>query len=215
MGMTKSAQEHSRFMYILNWPRRLIRRLYSWTMKWGDSPQAEKALFGIAFSESSFFPIPPDPLVIAMVTANTRKWLRIASITTIASVLGAVLGYIIGFALFESIGQAIVASYGLEEEFATVGKRYDDNAFLAVLAAGFTPIPFKVFTLAGGLFHINLLTLITAAAVSRGARFGLVAWLASMFGAKYKDQIEKYVDVLGVVFLLILILGFVVVRYVL
>lgn len=202
-------------MYILNWPRRLIRRLYSWTMKWGDSPQAEKALFGIAFSESSFFPIPPDPLVIAMVTANTRKWLRIASITAIASVLGAVLGYIIGFALFESIGQAIVTSYGLEEEFATVGERYDDNAFLAVLAAGFTPIPFKVFTLAGGLFHINLLTLITAAAVSRGARFGLVAWLASVFGAKYKDQIEKYVDVLGMVFLLILILGFVVVRYVL
>lgn len=200
---------------ILNWPRNLIRRLYTWTMKWGDSPQAETALFGISFSESSFFPIPPDPLLIAMVTANARKWLRLAMLTTVASVLGAVLGYYIGYALFESIGQAIVATYSLEAEFAAVGERYDQNAFIAILAAGFTPIPFKVFTLAGGLFQINVLTLITASLLSRGARFTIVAWLARILGLKYKDTIERYIDILGFAFLVVLVLGFVVVRYLL
>lgn len=183
-------------------------------MKWGDSPQAEKALAGITFSESSFFPIPPDPLLIAMVTANAKKWFRLALITTVASVLGAVFGYWIGFALFESVGQAIVSFYGLEDEFATVGERYDANAFLAILVAGFTPIPFKVFTLAGGLFQINLLTLILASFISRGGRFFLVAWLSSLLGAKYKDKIERYIDTLGFIFLGLLILGFVAVRYV-
>ena len=199
---------------ILNWPRVAIRRMYAWTMKWGDSPQAEKALFGISFSESSFFPIPPDPLLIAMVTANTKKWFRLAVITTSASVLGAVLGYLIGFALFESIGQAIVSTYGLESEFQTVGERYDENAFLAVLIAGFTPIPFKVFTLAGGLFQINLLTLIFASILGRGARFGAVSWMASILGAKYRDKIERYIDILGFAFLAVLTLGFVAIRYV-
>lgn len=207
--------QSSIFYTVLNWPRKIIRRLYAWTMKWSDSPQAEKALFGISFSESSFFPIPPDPLLIAMVTSNGKKWLRLALITTVASVLGAVLGYYIGFGLFESIGEAILATYGLEHEFAAIGERYDENAFLAVLAAGFTPIPFKVFTLAGGFFHINILTLITASLISRGARFGIVAWLARVLGARYKDKIERYIDIIGLVFLAVLVLGFVVMRYVL
>ena len=206
--------QYSLLYRLLNWPRTAIRRLYQWTMKWGDSPQAEKALAGITFSESSFFPIPPDPLLIAMVTANAKKWFRLALITTVASVLGAVFGYWIGFALFESVGQAIVSFYGLEDEFATVGERYDANAFLAILVAGFTPIPFKVFTLAGGLFQINLLTLILASFISRGGRFFLVAWLSSLLGAKYKDKIERYIDTLGFIFLGLLILGFVAVRYV-
>ncbi len=205
--------KYSLLYRILNWPRSAIRGLYQWTMKWGDSPQAEKALAGITFSESSFFPIPPDPLLIAMVTANAKKWFRLALITTVASVLGAVFGYWIGFALFESVGQAIVSFYGLESEFATVGERYDANAFLAILVAGFTPIPFKVFTLAGGLFQINLLTLIIASFMSRGGRFFLVAWLSSLLGAKYKDKIERYIDTLGFIFLALLVLGFVAVRY--
>lgn len=200
---------------LLLWPRNLIRRLYRWTMKWGDSPQAEQALFTITTTESSFFPIPPDPLLIAMVTANTQKWARLALLTTVASVLGAVIGYLIGMFLFESAGRAIVDFYSLEEEFAAVRERYDANAFLAILAAGFTPIPFKVFTLAAGLFQINLLTLIVASVLGRGGRFFLVAYLSKQLGARYKDKIERYIDWLGLAFLALLILGFVAVRYVL
>ena len=210
-------QREPRFSWlyrILNWPRVMIRRLYAWTMKWGDSPQAEKALFGISFSESSFFPIPPDPLLIAMVTANTKKWIRLALLTTVASVLGALLGYLIGFVFFESIGQAIVSAYSLEDEFKIVGERYDENAFLAVLVASFTPIPFKVFTLGGGLFQINIASLVIASLIGRGARFFMVAWLANMLGAKYKDKIERYIDILGFAFLALLVLGFVAIRYV-
>lgn len=150
-----------------------------------------------------------------MVTANTQKWLRFALITSIASVLGAVLGYIIGLVFFESIGQTIIETYHLHDEFEAVGRKYDENAFLAVFAAGFTPIPFKVFTLAGGLFHINIISLVVASLVSRGLRFTLVAWLAHVLGAKYRHVIEKYIDVLSLIFVAILILGFVAIRYVL
>ncbi len=206
---------NSLLVNILNWPRKTIRRLYAWMMKWGDSPWAERALFGFSFSESSFFPIPPDPLLIAMTVANTRKWLRFALITAIASVLGAALGYLIGFYVFESIGQPIIDAYHLQSDFEAVQQSYNNTAFLAVFAAGFTPIPFKVFTLAGGVFSINFPAFVLASFLSRGARFILVAWLAHKLGAKYRDKIEKYIDILSLLFVVLLVLGFVAIRYVL
>ncbi|MEX0748892.1 MAG: YqaA family protein [Candidatus Saccharimonadales bacterium] len=199
---------------ILNWPRLIIKRLYAWMMKWGDSPQAEKALFGFSFTESSFFPIPPDPLLITMVMANARKWVRLALITTVASVLGALLGYFIGFALFETLGQPIIDSYGLQEDFDSVGESYERNAFITIFTAGFTPIPFKVFTIASGLFHVNIITLILASLLSRGGRFFIVAWLSQKLGAKYKAKIERYIDILGLAFIALLVGGFVALRYV-
>ncbi len=199
---------------ILYWPRKTIRSLYAWMMKWGDSPWAERALFGFSFSESSFFPIPPDPLLIAMVISNAKKWFRFALITTVASVLGAILGYLIGLVFFESIGRAIIDAYHLHAEFETVRQSYDNNAFWAIFAAGFTPIPFKVFTLAGGLFQVNLGSLVAASLLSRGLRFTIVAFLAHKLGARYKDKIEKYIDVLSIVFLVVLVLGFFAIRYV-
>lgn len=218
--MTKNTQEqpadaHTPVLWrILGWPQKAIRRLYAWMMKWGDSPWAERALFGFSFSESSFFPIPPDPLLIAMVISNAKKWFRFALITTVASVLGAILGYIIGLLFFESIGQAIIEAYHLHAEFETVGRQYGDNAFWAIFAAGFTPIPFKVFTLAGGLFQVNLVSLVVASVLSRGLRFTLVAFLAHKLGARYKDKIEKYIDILSIGFLVAIVLGFLAIRYV-
>ncbi len=183
-------------------------------MKWGDSPNAEKALFGFTFIESSFFPIPPDPLLIAMVIANVKKWLRLALITTAASVLGAVLGYLIGLFAFETVGRSIVEFYGLEEEFNIVGEQFQQNAFWAILVAGFTPIPFKVFTIASGVFYINIITLLLASLLGRGARFTVVAWLSKALGARYKDKIERYIDILGLAFIALLVLGFVAIKYV-
>jgi len=213
MSNYQTEPEASWLYRALNWPRVAIRRLYAWMMRWGDSQGAEKALFGFAFAESSFFPIPPDPLLIAMTTSSPKKWLRFALICTGASVLGAVFGYFVGFALFESIGQPIVDSYGLQQEFVKVGESFNNNAFWSIFTAGFTPIPFKVFTIASGLFRVNILTLLIASALSRGMRFGLVAWLAHKLGSKYKRQIERYIDIISVVFLVLIVLGFLVIKY--
>ncbi|MEX0934471.1 MAG: YqaA family protein [Candidatus Saccharimonadales bacterium] len=198
----------------MTWPSKSIRRCYAWMMKWGDSPQAEKALFGFSFIESSFFPIPPDPLLITMVIANVKKWLRFALITIVASVLGAALGYLIGLLAFETVGRSIVDFYNLEEEFRLVGEQYRQNAFWAILVAGFTPIPYKVFTIASGVFTINIITLLAASLIGRGGRFIIVAFLAKTLGDRYKDKIERYIDVLGLLFLVLLVAGFVVIKHV-
>lgn len=190
-----------------------IQRLYVWMMRWGGTPQAEKALFCFSFCESSFFPIPPDPLLIAMVIANAKKWARIAAIATVASVLGALGGYVIGMLFFESIGRTILDAYDFHDEFAAVGTAYAANAFLAVITAAVTPIPFKVFTLAAGFFAINPLVLFVASVIGRGGRFFLVAFAARHFGARYKETIEKYIDLLGIAFLALIILGYLAINF--
>jgi len=200
---------------LWNGPRRLIRRSYNWVIKWSEKPSAEKALFGISFAESSFFPIPPDPLLIAMVTARPKKWLRLAVICTVASVLGGIAGYFIGVLLFESIGRAIIDFYGLQVEFDNVGKLYAEYTVLAVIIAGFTPIPYKLFSIAAGVFAVNLPLFVLASFIGRSGRFFIVAFTMSYFGERYKDQIEKYIDTLGFAFILLVILGVVSVKYLL
>jgi membrane protein YqaA with SNARE-associated domain len=138
-------------------------RLYQWTIKWAQTGYAKIALFLVALTESSFFPIPPDVLLIAMTVADRFRWWLYATIATVGSVLGAVIGYYIGYALYGSVGQAIVDFYGLQEYFTTVQDRYEQNVILAVFAAAFTPIPFKVFTLAGGVFAVSLPQLLLGA----------------------------------------------------
>ena len=196
------------------WPRKIIRRLYGWVVGWAETKRAEQALAGIAFAESSFFPIPPDPLLIAMVIAKPANFLRHAAICAIASTLGGVFGYAIGLMLFSTIGVWIVDTYGLQEEFIHIGTRYEENAFLPVFTAAFTPIPYKLITVAAGVFKIHFVMFLVASFIGRGMRFFLVATLMHHLGRRYKDLIEKYIDILSIVFVALLILGFVVLKYI-
>lgn len=195
------------------WPRKKIRQLYVWVTKWADSKQATSALAVISFMESSFFPIPPDPLLIAMTTAKPKQWLKFALICTVASVLGGLFGYVIGLTLFETVGQWVINTYGLQTQFVELGRIYAENGFWALFAAGFSPIPYKLFTIAAGVFLLNIPLFILASAIGRGARFFLVAYLMHHFGQRYKDKIEKYIDVLSILFVVLLVAGIYVIKF--
>lgn len=179
---------------------------------YSEKPHAELALFLIAFTESSFFPIPPDVLLIAMAVSVPRKALRYALVCSAGSVLGGLFGYFIGWAFFETIGQPILQFYGAMGHYETVRDLYNEHAFLAILSAAFTPIPFKVFTIAAGTFEISVWTLLVASAIGRSARFFLVAGLFYFFGAPIKEFIDRYFEILTVVFFVLLVGGFVVIR---
>ncbi len=198
---------------IFQIPKRFFMSLYAWTMHWAKTPQAPFALFGIAFIESSFFPIPPDVLLIAMVVATRKKWLRNATICTIGSVAGALFGYFIGWGLYKTIGKVIVNTYHLQPAMDLVGRKYAENAFLTVFTAAFTPIPYKVITIAAGLFHISILTLIVASIIGRAGRFFLVAGALRIFGDKIEKSIEKYFDLFSIIFIALLAGGFLALKY--
>lgn len=199
---------------ILNFPRKWIRDIYDWTIKWAESKYSLVALFTVAVMESAFFPVPVDVLMIPIAVGKPKRSFWFAGITLIGSVLGAYLGYLIGYSFYNSVGEAIFETYGLTEFVSTVTEKYNDNAFLAILGAGFTPIPFKVFTIVAGIANVNLLTLTLAAILGRGGRFFLVAGLIRVFGERIKDSIEKYFDFFSLLFLLLLIGGFLVVKFV-
>lgn len=200
-------------MSALRWPSRQLRKLYNWTIHWAGSKNAPYALFIIAFAESSFFPIPPDVLLIPMVVAKLKDWLKNALICTIGSLTGALFGYLIGWGLYEVIGQPIVDFYGLQPQMDIIGQRYAGAAFLTIFTAAFTPIPFKLITISAGLFGIPLPTLLIASALGRGARFFLVAGALRIFGKKIADAIEKYFDIFSLIFTALLIGGFLAVKY--
>ncbi|CAN0603795.1 unnamed protein product [Ectocarpus sp. 12 AP-2014] len=154
-------------------------------------PQATKWLAGISFAESSFFPIPPDVMLAPMCLAKPKRAYWYAFICTVSSVLGALLGYAIGFFLFETIGIAILDFYGMGEKFDTFAQNFNEQGWIVVLLAGFTPLPFKVITIAAGSTAMPLYVLIFAAIIARSARFFLVAVLLAKFGAPMKDWIDK------------------------
>ncbi|MDX1766111.1 MAG: YqaA family protein, partial [Candidatus Saccharimonadales bacterium] len=183
-----------------------IRRLYQWFLKWAEKPNAEKALFGFSFAESSFFPIPPDPLLMAMVFAKTKRWVRYAAVTTVASILGGILGYIIGIGLFESIGNWILDTYHLHDDYKNLGELYQDNSFLAVLTAAMTPVPYKIITISAGAFKINFVAFIVASIIGRAARFFGVSALAHYLGKKHKEKIERYLDIISLALVTLLVL---------
>lgn len=194
--------------------RQHIRNLYGWVIGWAEKKQAEKALAGLSFAESSFFPIPPDPLLIAMVTARPHKWVRLASICTLASVAGGLLGYAIGAGLYETLGKWLIDAYSLSAEFTRVGELYNQYTILAVIIAGFTPIPYKLFSISAGVFSVSLPLFALASAVGRGGRFFLVAFLMHHLGRRYKDKIEKYIDILGIAFIVLVVLGVLALKYI-
>jgi membrane protein YqaA with SNARE-associated domain len=197
------------------WYRNLrwMRKLYYWVLSWAFSPYAVPALFGLAFAESSFFPIPPDVLLIALAISVPAKAFYYALICSAGSVLGGMVGYLIGYGLMDVIGHRIVDFYGFTDKWLLVGDLYNRYAAWAVGIAGFTPIPYKVFTIAGGAFKIDFLIFVLASAVSRSARFFIVAALIYKFGAPVRRFIDKYFDILAIVFVVLLVGGFILIKY--
>jgi membrane protein YqaA with SNARE-associated domain len=175
---------------------------------------AEKALAGVSFIESSFFPIPPDVLLIPMVLAERGKWMRYALICTIASVAGALLGYVIGAFLFDVVGKPIIDLYNAGEAFGRIRQWYDTWGGLGVLFAAITPFPYKVLTIFSGFTGLDLVTFVVVSIVGRGFRFYLVAWLLHRFGEPIRDFIEKNLGLLFTLFMVLLIGGFVSVKYI-
>ena len=195
--------------------KNIIRRLYDWVLSWADTPYGTPALFILAFMESSFFPIPPDVLQIALSASKPRRSFWYATVSLIGSVSGAFLGFLIGY-VFWAATQDFFFNYvpGFTEElFGKVKGYYHDNAFLAIFTAAFTPIPYKIFTIAAGVCKLSLITLIGASIVGRGMRFYLVAAVMYFFGPTVKRWIEKYFDILSIVFTVLLIGGFVYMKY--
>lgn len=191
----------------------MLRRLYDWILHWADTPYGSWALFLLAFCESSFFPIPPDILLIALAVAVPAKALRYALICSVGSVLGGALGYLIGSQFMAAIGERIVAFYGLEGKVRLIEEIYQRYDAWAVGVAGFTPIPYKVFTIAAGMFKVNFSVFLIASLVSRSARFFLLGGLIYAFGPRIQRFIDRYFNTLAVVFCVLLVLGFVLIRY--
>lgn len=190
-----------------------LHRMYHWTLGWVADPRAAWALFFIAFIESSFFLIPPDVLLGPMVLARPRRWIEYAAITTAGSVLGGIAGYLIGIGLWESVGQAIVRFYGVEEALGSIRNQFEAHAFFTIFTAAFTPIPYKVITIASGLFQVGLPVLVVASIIGRGLRFFMLAGLIGFLGDKIKEYIERYFDLITIIFLMLLVGGFVVLQW--
>lgn len=193
-------------------PPGLIRRLYNWTVSWADRPHGTHALFWIAFAESSFFPIPPDVLLMALCFGRRDKWLTYALVCTAGSVLGGVAGWTIGWGMWEAVKDVFIPYVFSQENFDMVGGLYEKNAFLAIFTAAFTPIPFKVFTVAGGVFHVNLLTLIAGSIVGRAGRFLVVAGLIRLMGPRVRPFIEKNLEWCFLAGGALLVLGFLTIK---
>ena len=191
----------------------MLRRLYDWVMSLAATRHAERALGAVSFIESSVFPIPPDVLLIPMVIAEPRKWVRIALICTVCSVLGAFLGYAIGALFFDVIGRPILEFYGRSDQFAAMTARYNEWGGWAVLFAALTPFPYKVLTIFSGVTGLNLVVFTAVSIVGRGLRFFFVAWLLQRYGAPIKGFIEKNLGLLFTVFMVLLIGGFLALKY--
>lgn len=196
-------------------PPGLIRRLYHWTVSWADKPGGSHALFWIAFAESSFFPIPPDILLMALCFGARTKWARYAFICTAGSVLGGIAGWLIGWGLGETVAQPLLAMFdpsGHTQEKIKVW--YDAYGFAGILIAAITPIPYKVFTVFSGMMSYNLPLLILASILGRGFRFYAVSAMIRIFGPTVRPFIEKHLEWCFLAATGLLIGGFVIIKYV-
>ncbi|NIZ61574.1 cytochrome B [Sedimentitalea sp. CY04] len=191
----------------------MLRGIYNWTMNLADHPHALWWLALVAFIESSFFPIPPDVLMIPMILARpSRAWL-IALVALVASVLGGLLGYAIGAFFYDSIGQPILEAMGKGDAMEAFNTKFNDFGFWAVLGAGVTPFPFKVITIMSGWTSMPLGTFVATAILARAMRFFLVAALLWKFGTPIRDFIEKRLGLVFTVFIVLLFGGFLALRY--
>lgn len=191
----------------------MLRRLYDWTMALAAGRHAEKALAGVSFAESSFFPIPPDLLLVPMVLAERRKALRYAVVCTAASVVGGIAGYLIGAFLFNELARPLLDLYGYGEKFNEFASWYNDWGVWIVAAGGLTPFPYKVITIASGATGLNFIVFVLASLATRGLRFFAEAGLLYWIGPPIRAFIEKWLGLVFTAFLAILIGGFVALRY--
>jgi membrane protein YqaA with SNARE-associated domain len=192
----------------------MLRRLYAWVLQWAEHRWALPALAVLAFAESSFFPIPPDVLLVALTLGRPQRAWVYALTCSLASVAGGAAGYAIGALLWEASKDWFIPLVFSQQVFDQVGGLYQDNAFLAIFTAAFTPIPYKVFTVAAGVFHeqVGLGVLLLASSLGRPARFFLVAGLLKWQGERMKLFIDKYFDWLALAFVLLLAGGFLLVK---
>lgn len=176
---------------------KLFSSLYERVMQWSKHPHAERYLAGLSFAESSFFPVPPDVMLAPMSLARTEKAMRYALITTLASVVGGMLGYAIGFWFFDIIQPLISDGGQWEQHYLTTKEWFDKWGFWAIFIAGFSPIPYKVFTITAGIMGMLFLPFVLASAVGRGTRFFLVAGLMKWGGREMEQKLKHYIDFLG------------------
>ncbi|MBI4576345.1 MAG: DedA family protein [Planctomycetes bacterium] len=193
----------------------MLRRLYDWVLHWADTPQGEPALAALSFAESSFFPVPPDVLQIALTLGRPARWARHAAISTVASVLGGLAGYALGHGLWQALETPfyLYVPGFTPERFGLVRDYYGRYDAWVVFIAAFTPIPYKVFTIAGGVCRIDLGAFLVASAVGRGARFFLVGAVLRRWGAPARAFIERHFNWLTVAFVVLLLGGFLVLRW--
>lgn len=186
----------------------MFRKLYDWMLRMAGHRHAVRYMAAVSFAESSFFPIPPDVMVVPMILARREQAYRIAAVCTIASVLGGVLGYAIGYFLYDSVGLFLINLYGAHDATSEFQLWYDRWGAAVILIKGFTPIPFKIVTIASGFFKYNFALFVLLAALTRGARFFLIAWLLTRWGAPMQDFIERRMNLVGWTFLALLAGGF-------
>jgi membrane protein YqaA with SNARE-associated domain len=192
----------------------MLRRLYDRIMQLAEGPEAMKWLALVSFAESSFFPVPPDAMIVPMVLARPERAWRIAAVCTLASVVGGFFGYAIGYFLFETIGQRIVDFYGLQSAFLKFDQEFQQWGLWIILIKGLTPIPYKIVTIASGVAHFDLLVFALASLATRGARFFLVAALLRAFGPPLRTFIERYLTLVTTALALMVVAGFVALKYI-
>ncbi|ESQ91980.1 cytochrome B561 [Asticcacaulis sp. AC460] len=192
---------------IAMWPR----QLYVWMMKIAAGPHAEKGLFAISFAESSFFPLPPDLMLAPMILARPDRAYRFALVCTIASLLGALFGYAIGY-YFEPVGRSLLQFLGYGDRLSDFQHLMQQYGHWVILIKGFLPIPFKLVTIASGLGKMSLLPFFLSCAATRGARFFLVAWACKRFGPQITEQLEKRFYFVGTVVVVLIVLGIVAIK---
>lgn len=192
----------------------MLRKLYDRLIQLADKPGAIWILAAVSFAESSFFPIPPDIMLIPMVLANPKRAWLFAGVCTIASVLGGFLGYAIGYFLLETVGHWVINTYGLQHAFENFQQQFNEWGLWVILIKGLTPIPYKIVTIASGAVHFDLLTFGLASLVTRGGRFFLVAGLLYVVGEPVREFVEKRLTLVTTAFVLIIVGGFVAFAYI-
>lgn len=200
-------------LHLLSAPRRWLRATYDWTIAWAEKPQAIAALGLIAVVESSVFPIPPDVLLIAIVAARPQSWLLAATACTVGSLVGAGIGYGIGAVAMAAVGQPIVDFYGAQRHWERVVELFQGEwGVWFMVAAAFTPIPFKVATIAAGATSMPLVPFLVASVIGRAGRFFVVAAILRLFGQPVRRVLEKHFDLAALAFFVLLLGGFLVLR---
>lgn len=190
------------------YPSPMFKRLYDWTIRLAESQRAPQALAAVSFAESSFFPVPPDVMLVPMVMAKPERAWNYALICTIASVLGALLGYAIGALLYDTVGAWLISLYGYGNKMDGFRQLYQEHGHWIILIKGLTPIPFKLITIASGLAGYDLVWFVVLCLITRAGRFYMVAGVMNRFGAPLRRMIENNLTLVGIVTVLAIVLGF-------